>query len=170
MATSRRKPHVVDVIAGVVICRGMPRRVDAPAPANADAKRKQLAALVESPSIAADTVGTEHGQLPRRREKTQTGAIHYSHPCDQHAMACHSARVQCSRAFHLFRSRALAMRELRYHSLAAMRRDKPAHPLVDSSDRKKREAMYKLYSMQRSGNSYKVRLALALLKIGRAHV
>ena len=41
--------------------------------------------------------------------------------------------------------------------------------------------MYKLYSMQRSGNSYKVRLALALLnapyraieidiQIGRAHV
>jgi glutathione S-transferase len=46
-----------------------------------------------------------------------------------------------------------------------MRRDKPAHPLVDSSDRKKREAMYKLYTMLRSGNSYKVRLALALLNI-----
>jgi glutathione S-transferase len=29
----------------------------------------------------------------------------------------------------------------------------------------KREAMYKLYSMLRSANSYKVRLALALLNI-----
>src|SRR4051794_38502883 len=46
-----------------------------------------------------------------------------------------------------------------------MRRDKRTHPLVASSDRKKREAMYKLYSMQRSGNSYKVRLALALLNL-----
>ena len=31
------------------------------------------------------------------------------------------------------------------------------------------DTMYKLYSMQRSGNSYKVRLALSL-QIGRAHV
>jgi glutathione S-transferase len=46
-----------------------------------------------------------------------------------------------------------------------MRRDTLAHAMVVSSDRKKREAMYKLYTMLRSGNSYKVRLALALLNI-----
>src|SRR5215510_5848952 len=37
--------------------------------------------------------------------------------------------------------------------------------LQDSTARMRLPRMYKLYSMQRSGNSYKVRLALALLNL-----
>ena len=47
-----------------------------------------------------------------------------------------------------------------HHCLAALRNDKAAGPRVGRRENKR---MYKLYSMQRSGNSYKVRLALALL-------
>ena len=69
--------------------------------------------------------------------------------------------------FSTFSSRpALATQRVRHHSLAALWRDKPIRPPAHYSDREKsRSQMYKLYSMQRSGNSYKVRLALALLNI-----
>src|SRR5216683_2994783 len=47
-------------------------------------------------------------------------------------------------------------------SRVAERQDVLTHNMQRATDRTKSE-MYKLYSMQRSGNSYKVRLALALL-------
>ena len=54
---------------------------------------------------------------------------------------------------------ALATRRCRHHCLAAKGHDK----LGSISGTKAIGRMYKLYSMQRSGNSYKVRLALAFL-------
>src|SRR5258705_1914222 len=61
------------------------------------------------------------------------------------------------------KSRALATLRNRHHCLAALRRDNAVASPAPRTRRMKSETMYKLYSMQRSGNSYKVRLALALL-------
>jgi glutathione S-transferase len=69
------------------------------------------------------------------------------------------------KVFDFFHSTGLATHPYRHHSLAALRRDKgdPLSRAARPVDRVKSLSMYKLYSMQRSGNSYKVRLALALL-------
>jgi glutathione S-transferase len=64
--------------------------------------------------------------------------------------------------FDYFRAAGLAAYRHRHHCLAALHRDKTGHA-ADTGGRTKSK-MYTLYSMQRSGNSYKVRLALALLK------
>jgi glutathione S-transferase len=62
--------------------------------------------------------------------------------------------------FDLFQLSGLATHLHRHHCLAALRVDKPgAAKAIHLNDIR----MYKLYSMQRSGNSYKVRLALAFL-------
>src|ERR1700712_5980179 len=55
----------------------------------------------------------------------------------------------------------LAAHPHQHHCLAALRADKPGATHERSTRPEIR--MYKLYSMQRSGNSYKVRLALAFL-------
>src|SRR5919197_861295 len=77
--------------------------------------------------------------------------------------ACSAVEV-----FDFFHSAGLATPRYRHHCLAALRCD----PLTArarnrgvraSSIGVNPKTMYKLYSMQRSGNSYKVRLALALL-------
>jgi glutathione S-transferase len=60
--------------------------------------------------------------------------------------------------FNFFRAPGLATHPHRHHCLAALRVDNPA-PAIHLNETR----MYKLYSMRRSGNSYKVRLALALL-------
>jgi glutathione S-transferase len=69
----------------------------------------------------------------------------------------------CSAAvdFDFFQQPGLATHPHRHHCLAALRVDKPARTLATHLNEIR---MYKLYSMQRSGNSYKVRLALALLE------
>jgi glutathione S-transferase len=69
----------------------------------------------------------------------------------------HDVLRGCGAAVHFdfFLPPGLATHPHRHHCLAALRADKPGADL--------RLAMYKLYSMQRSGNSYKVRLALAFL-------
>jgi glutathione S-transferase len=56
----------------------------------------------------------------------------------------------------------LATHPHRHHCLAALQADKPDADTPAIHPTKIR--MYKLYSMQRSGNSYKVRLALAFLE------
>jgi glutathione S-transferase len=74
--------------------------------------------------------------------------------------ACSAVEV-----FDFFHSAGLATHSYRHHCLAALRRDclpQLAYRVRDST-RVNPTTMYKLYSMQRSGNSYKVRLALALL-------
>src|SRR4051794_4111975 len=60
--------------------------------------------------------------------------------------------------FDFFYLPALAAKSHRHHCLAALRLDKPSSSAINRAT-----WMYKLYSMQRSGNSYKVRLALAFL-------
>jgi glutathione S-transferase len=67
----------------------------------------------------------------------------------------------CSAAevFDLFHLPGLATHRHRHHSLAALPQDDFAQRVSPIE----LVRMYKLYSMQRSGNSYKVRLALALL-------
>jgi glutathione S-transferase len=74
----------------------------------------------------------------------------------------HDVLCGCGAAvdFDFFHYTGLATHPHRHHCLAALRLDKPGAASRDSSDDIR---MYKLYSMQRSGNSYKVRLALALL-------
>ena len=86
-------------------------------------------------------------------------------------LARSSARLQCGRGFRLFLFRgpcdASASASLfsrvagRQDDLLASRAGNLTDPAL--TDRTKPQKMYKLYSMQRSGNSYKVRLALALL-------
>jgi glutathione S-transferase len=80
--------------------------------------------------------------------------------CRQYLLrACSAGEV-----FDFFQLPGLATRWHRHHCLAALQGDKgfrfaarvPVSPIECFR-------MYKLYSMQRSGNSYKVRLALALL-------
>src|SRR5262249_5900675 len=61
-----------------------------------------------------------------------------------------------------FRALALAARARRHHCLAGLRGNKACR-LNDNVPSGGIDHVYKLYSMQRSGNSYKVRLALALL-------
>ena len=60
-------------------------------------------------------------------------------------------------AFDLFQRAPLATRQAALHCFAVMRTQKP--PTNFGAD-----DMYKLYSMQRSGNSYKVRLLLSMLQ------
>src|SRR6185312_9942673 len=71
--------------------------------------------------------------------------------------------LQCGRVFEFFYWPALAADSHRHHCLAAVRGN--MHRTFPSFARpwNRTPRMYKLYSMQRSGNSYKVRLALALL-------
>src|SRR6185436_20399531 len=84
---------------------------------------------------------------------------------DRYAVAWHAARVQCSRGFRLFPFRgpcdAFVTASL-FSRVAARELSQFAYRVRDST-RVNPTTMYKLYSMQRSGNSYKVRLALALL-------
>src|SRR6202000_102180 len=65
--------------------------------------------------------------------------------------------------FDFFHSAGLARPRQRHHCLTALRRDGRSLPQSDARPGEAKRPMYKLYSMQRSGNSYKVRLALALL-------
>ena len=68
--------------------------------------------------------------------------------------ACSAVQV-----FDFFHFAGLATHPHRHHCLVRRGVNTPRSLL----DRMKSQPMYKLYSMQRSGNSYKVRLALALL-------
>src|SRR5947199_9450405 len=72
-------------------------------------------------------------------------------------MAEYTARLGCRSGSGLFHPAGLATHPDRHHCLAALQVDNPA------AKRRAANSMYKLYSMQRSGNSYKVRLVLAFL-------
>jgi PAP2 superfamily len=99
--------YVVDVIAGVIIalacwgCCHASGFVQCGCEAKASRRDRGLAI-----DRAGDIAGTGHDQAVAQ---TRTGLIHYSQPCDRSVMACHAARVQCSRGFDLFQARALAM-------------------------------------------------------------
>jgi glutathione S-transferase len=74
--------------------------------------------------------------------------------------ACGAVKV-----FDFFHCAGLAAHGGWHHCLAALPRESifPTRAKRAPSRRSEAKTMYKLYSMQRSGNSYKVRLALALL-------
>jgi len=69
-----------------------------------------------------------------------------------------SRRLCPAIVFDFFQIRGLATRRHRHHCLSALRGCSRVN-----FTRSERRRMYKLYSMQRSGNSYKARLALAFL-------
>jgi glutathione S-transferase len=115
---------------------------------------------------------------PNRREsRKRDSAFTFVSECQRQNISRDCSAVD---NFDFFHSRGLASHPHRHHCLAALPGDKADLPLLFVRARRisgsrgvvsdpkslkdpAKSRMYRLYSMQRSGNSYKVRLALALL-------